>query len=72
MPWHQEATKDVVSCDKYRGAASKCRSGNVRMGKPGRSNILSCITEHIGYAGEPGELKHLSTQRKRKKTRFPE
>ena len=23
MPWHQQATKDVVSCDKLRGAANK-------------------------------------------------
>jgi len=23
MPWHQEATKDVVSCDKLRGAAKQ-------------------------------------------------
>ena len=24
MPWHQEATKDVVSCEKRRLAASEC------------------------------------------------
>ena len=29
------------------------------------------ITEYIGYGGEPGELKHLSTQRKRNQPRFP-
>ena len=28
------------------------------------------ITESIGYGGEPGELKHLSSRRKRKKHRF--
>ena len=28
------------------------------------------ITEYIGYRGEPGELKHLSTQRKRNQPRF--
>ena len=28
------------------------------------------IHEYIVYEGEPGELKHLSTRRKRKKTRF--
>jgi len=22
MPWHREATKDVVSCDKLRGGAN--------------------------------------------------
>ena len=29
------------------------------------------IPESIGYGGEPGELKHLSSRRKRKKHRFP-
>ena len=28
MPWHQEPTKDVISCDKLRGAANKLRSGD--------------------------------------------
>ena len=23
MPWHQEPMKDVISCDKLRGAANK-------------------------------------------------
>ena len=27
--------------------------------------------EHIAARGEPGELKHLSSRRKRKKHRFP-
>ena len=30
------------------------------------------IPESIGYGGEPGELKHLSNRRKRKKHRFRE
>ena len=34
MPWHQEAMKDVVSCDKPRGAANERRSADFRMGKP--------------------------------------
>ena len=34
MPWHQEPKKDVISCEKPRGAANKLRSGDVRMGKP--------------------------------------
>ena len=29
MPWHQEPTKDVISCDKLRGAANKLRSGDL-------------------------------------------
>ena len=34
MPWHQEPMKDVISCDKLRGAANELRSGDFRMGKP--------------------------------------
>ena len=30
-------------------------------------NALVTIHEYIVYGGEPGELKHLSTRRKRKK-----
>lgn len=36
MPWHHTPTKDVASCDKLRGAASRHRSVDIRMGKPGR------------------------------------
>jgi hypothetical protein len=31
-------------------------------------NATVSICEHIAYRREPGELKHLSTRRKRKKT----
>ena len=41
MPWRQEAMKDVVSCDKLRGAANRLRSGDLRMGKPDGSHIPS-------------------------------
>ena len=36
MPWHQEPTKDVISCDKLRGAANKLRSADFRIGEPRR------------------------------------
>ena len=36
------------------------------------SNPHVTCTESIGAGREPGELKHLSTRRKRKKHRFPE
>ena len=39
MPWHQEPKKDVISCDKPRGAANKLRSGDFRMGKPSTANL---------------------------------
>jgi hypothetical protein len=42
MPRRQEAKKDVVSCEKPRGAANKRRSVDVRMGKP--------LPSHVGRA----------------------
>ena len=35
MPWHQEPTKDAAICEKPRGAESRHRSVDIRMGKPG-------------------------------------
>jgi hypothetical protein len=37
MPWRQEAMKDVVSCEKLRGAAKqalirRCPNGETRLG----------------------------------------
>ena len=67
MPWHQEPMKDVISCEKLRGAANELRSGDIRMGKPtARYPILN----KIGIGGEPPELKHLSRARKRHQPRF--
>ena len=45
MPWHQEPMKDVISCDKLRGAANELRSGDFRMGKP---TFKVSYTESIG------------------------
>ena len=36
------------------------------MGKPGTSDVVSPGTEYIGVGGGRGEVKHLSTRRKRK------
>ena len=66
MPWCRKAMKDVVSCEKSRGAASRLRSGNIRMGKPKSCEHDLSYPEYIGVRGEPGEVNHLSTQRKRK------
>ena len=72
MPWHQEPMKDVISCDKLRGAANELRSGDFRMGKPGRAILCQRALNQIGVRGEPPELKHLSRARKRHQPRFRE
>src|SRR5918911_3454129 len=71
MPWRQEPMKDVVGCDKPRGAASRRRSGDVRMRQRAGGHASAPTTECIGSRREPGELKHLSTPRKRNQPRFP-
>ena len=43
MPRHESARKDVASCEKPRGAASKPRSGDIRMGKPGGSDPVTAL-----------------------------
>jgi hypothetical protein len=48
MPRHQKAKKGVVSCDKLRGAASRRRSGDTRMGKPSQGHTWLSQTEYIG------------------------
>ena len=60
MPRLSEAMKDATSCDKPRGSAHTNRSAGFRMGQP------SVLKTHYPTGGEPGELKHLSTRRKRK------
>ena len=52
MPWHKKAMKGVVSCDKPREVANRCRSGDTRIGKPAESNISASISEYIGNRGD--------------------
>ena len=70
MPWHQEPKKDVVSCEKLRGAANKRLSADIRMGQPAYCHEYAPYTEYIGVWGEPPELKHLSRVRKRNQPRY--
>ena len=58
--------KDVTSCEKLRGGANILRSVDIRMRELNVGNATLSYTESIGIGRDPGELKHLSTQRKRK------
>ena len=71
MPRHQEPKKDVISCEKLWGGANILRPIDIRMRelKQGKKPAYPYISKVV-YGGERGELKHLSTHRKRKKTRF--
>ena len=60
--------------DKLRKAAGSGKYTKIRRylnGATRQDKLLSPYTEYIGIRREPGELKHLSSRRKRKKTRFP-
>ena len=48
MPRHQEAMKDVETCEKLREAGLERRSVDVRMGKPGERHGSSSHAEYIG------------------------
>ena len=58
--------KDVTSCEKLRGGANILRSADIRMRELSTGNAVLSPYEYIVRRGEPGELKHLSTRRKRK------
>ena len=57
MPWRQEAKKDVVSCDKLRGAASRRRYADVRMGKPAPGHAGAALAEFIGEKRPTGGIE---------------
>ena len=63
MPWLSEAMKDVISCDKLRGSANNCY---IRRFPNGATRLREAESIPIYRDGKPGELKHLSTRRKRK------
>ena len=66
MPRRQEPKKDGANTEMPRGAVSKHRAVDVRMGEPTDRHGSVLFTEYIGEWRQPGELKHLSTLRKRK------
>ena len=60
--------------DKLRKAAGRSKYPTIRRCLNGETHMRKPhvpYTESIGIRREPGELKHLSSRRRRKKTRFP-
>ena len=61
--------------DKLRKATGRSKYPLIRGCPNGETHMRTphvSIHEYIVYGREPGELKHLSSRRRRKKTRFPE
>lgn len=65
MPWQLEAMKGVAGCDKPRGAVEQAVIRGFPNGATHWAEGSVSVAESIGHRGEPGEVKHLSTQRKR-------
>ena len=63
MPRLSEATKDVTSCEKLRGGAN---IRYIRRYPNGATLQVEDLESRRKSGSEPGELKHLSTRRKRK------
>ena len=61
MPWLSEAMKDVISCDKLRGGA---HTHYIRRFPNEETHQVEDLIHR--KVSKPGELKHLSTRRKRK------
>ena len=60
--------------DKLRKASGRSKYPSIRRFLNGETHLSRpqvSIRQSITYGREPGELKHLSTRRRRKKTRFP-
>ena len=61
--------------DKLRKAVGRSKYPSIHgflNGETHMDRLHVSVTEYIGCGGEPGELKHLSSRRKRKKPRFRE
>ncbi|THU58471.1 hypothetical protein C4D60_Mb03t14620 [Musa balbisiana] len=66
IPRHPETRKGVASDEMLRGVENKHRSGDSRIGQP-----FELLLNPWAGKRQPGEPKHLSSQRKRKQKRFP-
>ncbi|KAJ4733689.1 hypothetical protein LUZ62_001220 [Rhynchospora pubera] len=66
IPRHPEMKKGVANDEMLRGVACKHRSGDSQIGQP-----FKLLLNPWAGKRQPGELKHLSSQRKRKQKRFP-
>src|SRR3989337_829911 len=72
MPWRQGPKKDAVGGERVGEVLNNLRSDRIRMGKPRAGHTARSRAESIGAGRPAGELKHLSTRRKRNQSRFPE
>lgn len=48
MPWYEKSMKDVITCDMPRIGGNNLRPGDLRMGQPVTSNVVTSASEFIG------------------------
>ena len=65
MPWRQAPKKAVDHCDKPRGAVNRRYIRGLPNGETRTSNRCASANKSIVCRRKRGELKHLSTRRKR-------
>jgi hypothetical protein len=49
MPWHEKSMKDAITSDMLRIGGSNLRPVDFRMGQPVTSNVVTFVSEYIGY-----------------------
>ena len=73
MPRHKKTMKDAAACDKPRLGGKQPLSRGYPNGVTFPQSVRESVPRtHIGMRRVPGELKHLSSRRKREKYLFPE
>ena len=70
MPWHQKLMKDVVNNDMLRGVVNNFDPEISEWGNLIQAILYRLLMNTQLKDQQPGELKHLSSRWKRKKTRF--
>ncbi len=56
MPWRSQAMKDVVACEKLRGAGKQALIRRCPNGETHGSNAVP-VTEYIGHEGRTGRTE---------------
>ena len=72
MPWRQEAMKDVVSCDKPRGAETSVDPWISEWGNPHRVMSVEPGAEHIGLRQQTRGSETSQYPQEEKSTEIPQ
>ena len=71
MPWQSEAMKDVVNCDKPRGAVKQAVIRGFPNGETWQGNTLSSVGEYIAAGGHTQGSETSQYLQEKKATAIP-